>query len=171
MPTRPRIRHSAKVRHDATIWDATIWHGACDLDFASPDFISNTGAIMKRLAFACLSACAVLACSAVLWPAAAAPFCMSNQVLKPQCIYFDAQECARDAARQNATCSTNPSELPLTANVGQYCVVVSSRISKCTYFDRQTCDREATQLHGTCTIAPTRIGSGTPDPYSAINGQ
>jgi len=126
---------------------------------------------MRRFAFACLSAGSILTGSAVLQSAAAAPFCITNQVLKPLCIYYDAQQCAREANRQNATCQANPAELPLRRSVGQYCVVTSGQISKCTYFDRQTCDQDAARLQGACTNAPTRIGSGTPDPYSAINGQ
>jgi len=136
-----------------------------------PKSISITGAIMKRFAFACLSAGSILTGGAMLQPVEAAPFCISSQVLKPQCIYYDAQQCAREANRQNATCSANASELPLSRNVGQYCVVTSSRISNCTYFDRHTCDRDASRLQGTCTVAPTRTGSGAPDPYSVLNGQ
>jgi hypothetical protein len=146
------------------------WHADCDPALASPAFISHTGAIMKRLAFACLSAGAVLACGAVVQPAAAAPFCLTNQVMQPQCLYYDAQECAREATRQNAVCAANPLELRLSPNVGQYCVVTSSRASNCSYADRQTCDREATQQRGTCVIAPTRQAVGAPDPYSALNG-
>jgi hypothetical protein len=126
---------------------------------------------MKRFALACLSAGSILTSGANLQPAAAAPFCISNQLIKNQCIYYDAEQCAREAARQNATCEANPAELPLSRNVGQYCVVTSGRISNCTYFDRQTCDRDATRLHATCTSAPTRIGTGAPDPYSATNGR
>ncbi|PPQ27102.1 hypothetical protein CCS01_28645 [Rhodopila globiformis] len=101
----------------------------------------------------------------------AAPFCLTSQVLQPQCIYYDAQLCARDAAQQkNAVCSANPAEMPLSANVGQYCVVTSARSSNCTYADRQTCARAATEQRGTCVIAPTRQSVGAPDPYSAQNG-
>ena len=125
---------------------------------------------MERLILACLTAGTALAYGVAAHPAAAAPFCLTNQVMQPQCIYYDAQECSREAARQNAVCSANPAELPLSPNVGQYCVVTSSRASNCSYADRQTCDRAATQQNGTCVIAPTRQSVGAPDPYSPVNG-
>jgi hypothetical protein len=103
--------------------------------------------------------------------AEAAPFCIRSQVLPPQCIYQDAQQCDRDAQRQGAVCSANPAELTLTPGNGKYCVVTSSRISICAYGDRTTCSRAAASLQGTCTDAPPSVGgAGVPDPYSATNG-
>jgi len=104
-------------------------------------------------------------------PAAAAPFCVQNQVLPPQCIYYDAQQCSLAAQRQGATCSANPAELQLSAGNGAYCVVTSSQASVCAYVDRGTCAREAARQQGTCTDAPPRAGGvGAPDPFSAVNG-
>src|SRR3954454_7168876 len=75
--------------------------------------------------------------------AEAAPFCIRSQVLPPQCIYQDAQQCDREAQRQGAVCSINPAELRVTPGNGRFCVVTSSRISNCSYGDRTTCDRAA----------------------------
>ncbi|HET6609680.1 MAG TPA: DUF3551 domain-containing protein [Rhodopila sp.] len=103
--------------------------------------------------------------------AEAAPFCIRSQVLPPQCIYQDAQQCDREAQRQGAVCSTNPAELRLTPGWGKYCVVTSSRTSDCSYGDRTTCARAAASQQGTCTDAPaSQAGVGVPDPYSPTNG-
>jgi hypothetical protein len=102
--------------------------------------------------------------------ALAAPFCVRNQMLAPQCIYYDASECQRDAQQQGGVCGVNPSEFPLQAGAGQYCLVTSTRASLCVYTDRNTCTADAIRQHGACTdtvqIAPSRA----PDPYAA-NGQ
>ncbi len=103
--------------------------------------------------------------------AEAAPFCIRSQVLPPQCIYQDAQQCDREAQRQNGVCSANPAELKLTPGNGKFCVVTSSQISNCNYFDRNTCARAAASLQGTCTDAPPSFGgTGVPDPFSPTNG-
>lgn len=103
--------------------------------------------------------------------AMAAPFCLTGQLLPPQCIYYDARQCERDAQRQGEACSANPAEVTLSRGAGLYCVVTSSRVSLCAYTDRATCAREATQQNGICTGAPARsAGVGAPDPYSPING-
>lgn len=104
-------------------------------------------------------------------PALAAPFCITGQVLPPQCIYYDAQQCERDAGKQGQVCSANPTEVTLSRGAGLYCVVTSGRVSVCAYTDRGTCAREARQQNGICTEAPARSGGvGAPDPYSPING-
>jgi hypothetical protein len=82
--------------------------------------------------------------------AEAAPFCIRSQVLPPQCIYQDAQQCDREAQRQGAVCSTNPAELRLTPGWGKYCVVTSSRTSDCSYGDRTTCARAGASVHVPC---------------------
>ncbi|HEY8287744.1 MAG TPA: DUF3551 domain-containing protein [Acetobacteraceae bacterium] len=103
--------------------------------------------------------------------AEAAPFCIKSQILPPQCIYQDAQQCDRDAQRQGAVCSANPQELTLRPGNGKFCVVTSARTSLCAYGDRTTCARDAASQNGTCTDAPPSMaGVGVPDPYSATNG-
>jgi hypothetical protein len=109
--------------------------------------------------------------SMALTSAVAAPFCMRSQVMSPQCIYYDAGECEREAKRQNAYCDANPAELPVTSGTGQYCVVTSGRASLCAYFDRNTCSKDAERQHGVCASAVKIAPARTPDPYSAVNGQ
>ena len=98
--------------------------------------------------------------------AVAAPFCIENQALPPQCIYYDARECRKEAQRQNGVCSANPREVRLTPNVGQYCMVTSELVSLCVYADRGPCEDDARRQNGTCTSAPQIAPVGAPDPYS-----
>jgi hypothetical protein len=123
---------------------------------------------MKRLAsISRLAALAVL----FVHPAAAAPFCITSQVLPPQCIYYDASQCSQEARRQSATCSVNPSELRLTDGPGQFCVVTSGRFSVWNDVDRPTCEQEASRQHGTCAASTKHVAVGAPDPFSNVNGQ
>jgi hypothetical protein len=103
--------------------------------------------------------------------AQAAPFCIESQGLSPQCIYYDADNCRREANRQGAICSANKDEVRLTTNVGQYCLVTSQQVSLCIYSDRGTCSADTERQHGTCTNAPTVAPSAAPDPYAAIGGR
>jgi hypothetical protein len=103
--------------------------------------------------------------------AIAAPFCVRNQMLAPQCIYYDASECQRDAQQQGGVCSVNPSEFPVQAGSGQYCLVTSTRASLCVYSDRNTCTADALRQHGACTDMVRAGPSGAPDPYALQNGQ
>ncbi|MDR3534253.1 MAG: hypothetical protein P4L90_27270 [Rhodopila sp.] len=126
---------------------------------------------MKHLASTTrLAALVVMAGGMFTHPAAAAPFCLNNQVLPPQCIYYDAQECDRDARHQGAVCSANPAELRLTRSVGDYCVVTSSQASVCAYPDRQSCSVEAARQQGICVTA-SKAPTQSPDPYSTVNGR
>ena len=106
------------------------------------------------------------------WPlaATAAPFCLTNQLLPPQCIYYDAQNCQRDAQHQGSACVNNPAEFRLSAGPGQYCVVTSSQASVCGYADRGTCGQEAARQHGTCVDVPRAGAGGAPAPFSPVNG-
>ena len=106
----------------------------------------------------------------VTTPSLAAPFCIRSQVLPPQCLYYDAQQCNKEAARQGAVCSANPAELRLTPGFGRYCVVTSQQVSICQYTDRNICQKEASAHQGTCTEAPAGTGRGAPDPYSPTEG-
>ena len=103
--------------------------------------------------------------------AGAAPFCLTSQTLPPSCIYYDAQDCARDAQHQGGVCSANASEVRLSSGFGQFCVVTSAKASICSYADRQTCALDAQRLRGTCVAAPSRAFVGAPDPYSDVNGR
>lgn len=116
------------------------------------------------------AALAALAGGLLSHPAAAAPFCIQNQVMAPQCIYYDALECDHEAQKQNATCASNPKEFKLAAGAGQFCVITTSQISLCAYADRQTCSIDAARQHGTCVAAPQTAAVRAPDPYSPTNG-
>jgi hypothetical protein len=100
--------------------------------------------------------------------ARAAPFCLQTQAVEPQCIYYDADSCRKEAQRQGGLCSANAKEVKLTPNVGQYCVVTSQRVSQCTYLDRTSCTAEAIRQHGACTYAPRVAPSGAPDLYKTV---
>jgi hypothetical protein len=67
--------------------------------------------------------CAALFSFLLPFSVLAAPFCIESQALPPQCMYYDAASCQREATRQQAACSVNVKELPLSNNVGQYCMV------------------------------------------------
>jgi hypothetical protein len=105
-----------------------------------------------------------------LSPAMAAPYCLANQVIPPQCIYYDPHQCQVEAQRQNAECRANPAELTLTAGYGKYCVVTQGGASNCNYTDITTCTREANRQNGTCLEgSEARPGQG-PNPFSATEG-
>lgn len=103
-------------------------------------------------------------------PALAAPFCIQSQSLPPQCNYYDAHECQKDAGKQGGVCSVNPQQMTLQPGVGQYCIVTSGGASICEYADRGTCQAEAERQNGACTEAPNVAPVGSPDPYSAVGG-
>jgi hypothetical protein len=102
-------------------------------------------------------------------PASAAPFCIQNQVLPPQCMFYDVRQCQREAQHQNAECSANPAELKVSQNQSEYCVVTSSLISVCAYVDRQSCAVAAERQHGTCIQSNNRPAR-QPNPFSPVNG-
>lgn len=102
--------------------------------------------------------------------ALAAPFCIGNQSVPPQCIYDDASSCQREAARQGGVCSANEAQLTLQPGIGQYCVVTSSLVSVCVYPDRVSCAAEAARQHGACVAAPDVRPEQSPDPYSSVGG-
>jgi hypothetical protein len=113
--------------------------------------------------------------TALLWlpagPVAAAPYCLTNQVIQPQCIYYDAHQCAMDASRQGGVCSPNPAERRYSQAHGQYCVVSPSGAAVCAYADYQSCAAAAGHNKGTCMQADPRQVAREPNPYSAVNGQ
>jgi len=106
----------------------------------------------------------------IVQPAMAAPFCLQNQVIPPQCIYYDAQQCQKEATRQNAECSANPAETHLSGGYGKYCVVTSAGASVCNYTEQATCTREANKQNGACVQSPTSQPFQQPNPYSKTEG-
>lgn len=103
-------------------------------------------------------------------PTLAAPFCIQSQSLPPQCNYYDASECEKDAAKQGGYCNANPENARIVPNVGQYCMVTSGGATSCVYADRQSCMADAAREGGACTDAPELAPYRAPNPYSAING-
>jgi hypothetical protein len=101
----------------------------------------------------------------------AAPFCVGNEAITPQCIYYDADSCRKEANRQGGFCSVNPSEVRVSTNIGQYCVMTSQQVSFCIYLDRASCDRAAAEQHGACVSSPGVAPSGAPDPFAANVGR
>ncbi len=110
----------------------------------------------------------LLAVAALPAPAAlAAPFCLETQTVPPQCIYFDVNDCRREASHQQAACVINPQEASLTPSGGAYCVVTSGLASSCDYQDASACFREAVHQGGICVSAPAAPAGNTPNPYQS----
>jgi hypothetical protein len=101
-------------------------------------------------------------------PASGAPFCVRTQVVSPQCLYFDASECAKRAREMGGWCSANEAELPVSIALGHYCLLTSDRASACIYLDLASCDVEAHHQGAVCVPAPNRPESPAPDPYRDI---
>jgi hypothetical protein len=101
----------------------------------------------------------------------AAPFCLGTQSVPPQCIYYDADSCRREAGRQGGVCSANPQEVRVSSNIGQFCVMTSQQVSLCIYLDRGTCEIAAAHQHGACVSSPGVAPSGAPDPFSPTMGR
>ena len=101
----------------------------------------------------------------------AAPFCLSNQSVPPQCIYTDPASCERESARQGGVCVANPAEVHLSSGVGQYCLVTATQASFCVYSDRSTCANDALRQGGACVYAPGVAPSRAPDPYASVGGR
>jgi hypothetical protein len=100
--------------------------------------------------------------------ALAAPFCLQTQSIPPQCIYFDASNCRRDATQQRGFCIVNPQEVALAPGVGAYCMVTSGGAAVCAYQDIRECSREALHQDAVCVEAPPGIAGNTPDPYQSM---
>jgi hypothetical protein len=128
------------------------------------------GLMARRLRLA-----ALLATIPVAAPMAA-PFCLQNPGLPPQCIYWDPDSCNREAHRQSTegTCGANPLEVRNLRGSGKYCVVIPGVAPSCIYVDRGTCDQQAARLHAVCSQAqpgPRNVpGVGAPDPYGVAEG-
>jgi hypothetical protein len=100
----------------------------------------------------------------------AAPFCLGSEAIPPQCIYYDANSCSKEAIRQGGACSANPKEVRITTNVGQYCVVTSQQVTLCYYSDRGSCTNAAARQQGVCISRPDMAPSAAPDPFSSTAG-
>src|SRR3954463_7207714 len=90
-----------------------------------------------------LTVAALAAIAGSATSARSAPWCLSNQMIQPQCIYYDVNLCAQEARKQNAQCQPNPRERQLSQAQGQYCVVSPSGAAVCAYADFGTCSSAA----------------------------
>jgi hypothetical protein len=100
--------------------------------------------------------------------ASAAPFCLSSPAIPPQCMYYDADLCSKDSAKQGGYCVPNPAELHAGVGSGQYCMVTSQGVTECNFLDRVSCATEALRQHGACFHDEQRT-VGVPDPYASYS--
>jgi hypothetical protein len=107
-----------------------------------------------------LLAAAAFACPFAL---SAAPFCVTIRGVAPQCTYYDAGECRKQAGALQAVCTLNDNEPIMRIGTATYCVVDSSRSALCQYLDRSSCNEDA-QRSGSVCIDNTKQGI-QPDPY------
>ena len=100
--------------------------------------------------------------------ALAAPFCAQSQAVPPQCLYYDAQECAKEAARMGGFCAPNPAELKVSGGIGHYCLLTSSGLASCIFADLGECNAEAKHQQAACIQAPGSPESPAADPFRNI---
>jgi len=94
---------------------------------------------------------AALMTAAISSIAQAAPYCLAIPGVPPQCLYTDARDCFRQAARQHANCSVNAAEIRLPAGAtDRFCLVQNGPVVDCSYADRRSCDARAPALGGIC---------------------
>ena len=89
----------------------------------------------------------------------AAPFCTHSQTTSPQCYYYDAKICRKDAAALGGGCVVNEEMINLPNGYGNYCLVTSIAVVECLYLDRASCEKEGDGQNGVCLRNYTK-----PDP-------
>jgi hypothetical protein len=110
-------------------------------------------------------ACAILALSAP--PALAAPFCVENTGIPPQCLYVDPGQCQSEANRTNGRCVANGESFKVPQGQSAYCVVESGTAISCVYPDQATCRQESARRRGACVAAPSPPAlHAAPDPFA-----
>lgn len=114
----------------------------------------------------------LLVIGAIMGPhvASAAPFCLNFLGAGPQCMYYDAGLCQKDAAKQGATCIPNPdggAQSSATGS-GQYCLALSSGANLCHYYNYESCNAEAAKQNGACWF-DSQNAAGVPNPYAVSN--
>lgn len=97
-----------------------------------------------------------------------APFCLQTQAVPPQCMYYDANECAQDAQKQGGLCTPNPAEVKVSAGIGHYCLMTSSGASSCIYADIQNCEADAQRQQAACVQAPNAPETPGADPFRQV---
>ncbi len=103
-------------------------------------------------------------------PAFAAPFCVQTEALPPQCLFFDAGSCQKQAARMKGWCTGNPEALNIAPGIGRTCLVTSGMATSCEYDNPASCAREAAHEGGVCVQSPPpRPAGNTANPYQFLN--
>lgn len=123
---------------------------------------------IRRLSTVEMMAGLLLAATLPAPSALAAPFCMQTQSIPPQCIYFDASNCRRDAQRQQGFCVVNPQEVTLAPGTGAYCLIGSGGAASCDFQDIRDCSREAAHQNAVCVQAPPQAAGNIPNPYQYL---
>ena len=99
-------------------------------------------------------------------PAGAAPYCVAQQGIPNQCLFFDPGECKLRAQQLGGSCAANTAELPVASAspTFPYCVT-GPGYSACKFADRGACEAEAARM-GVACVEGTAIATGAPpDPY------
>ena len=81
---------------------------------------------------------------------ASAPFCAQSQTTSPQCYYYDAQACRKEASAMDGICVVNEESVNLPDGYGNYCLVLSSNTLDCLYLDINSCNEAAKRQNGIC---------------------
>lgn len=115
----------------------------------------------------------LLVVGAIMGPhvASAAPFCMILLGTGPQCIYYDAGQCQKDAAKQGATCAPNTeggAAQTSASGSGQYCLALSNGANLCHYYNYESCNADAAKQNGACWFDGTKA-AGVANPYAVSN--
>ena len=99
-------------------------------------------------------------------PAGAAPFCVAQQGIPNQCLYFDPAECKLRAQQLGGNCAANPGEVATTnaSTTSPYCIT-GPNYSSCKFIDRGACEAEAARMGVACVEGTTPPAGATPDPY------
>jgi hypothetical protein len=103
-------------------------------------------------------------------PALAAPFCVYNEAIPYQCIYYDAGSCNKRATQINGYCTVNTASVSLPpSGSGRWCLVTSSMASLCGYAAEGDCRRDASRQQAACIRAPRQPApNAAVDPYQDI---
>lgn len=120
----------------------------------------------RRLSVTELWAGALVLAAILPAPAAlAAPFCLETATVPPQCIYYDANNCRKEAIHQGGGCVVNPAEIAVRPGTGEFCIAASNGATTCDYSDLQNCARDANRQGAVCVEAPPGAAGNVPDPY------
>ena len=88
-------------------------------------------------------------------PATAAPFCLTTNVLSPQCIYVDPAECRARAVQIHGACVANPTEMRAFSGHQAFCATDATLMALCEYPDLASCSRAVEHRSGSlCVMHP-----------------